>query len=191
LRIAVDIDGVLADQVGAFLKIIEKEYGCNYHKSDVNRAHWTFCGKDIWMEISRLLNDPEYVLAVPVIDGSQEAIQQLPGQDVHVATARRPETEKATKQWLRTHFPCLTEYHHARTGSKHVIPSDVLIDDFDLNIVEFVKSDPNRRGILFQQPWSINDLGIENYADQVYFCSGWQSVLRVIDEIEDTSAFVV
>ena len=30
LKIAVDIDGVLADQVGTVLKVIEKEYGGKY-----------------------------------------------------------------------------------------------------------------------------------------------------------------
>jgi 5'(3')-deoxyribonucleotidase len=185
LKIALDIDGVLADQVGAVLERIEKEYGRKYSKSEVNQAHWSFGGRDIWMEISKLLTDPEYVLAVPVIDGSQLAIQQLGYQDLCVVTARRPETEEATKQWLSKHFPSLNEYYHARTGTKHSIPSDVLIDDFDLNIVEFVKSDPSRRGILFKQPWSINNTGIEEYADQVYFCNGWQNVLRVISEIDD------
>ena len=42
MKIAVDIDGVLADQIGAVLRVIEKEYGQKYLKSDVNRAHWTF-----------------------------------------------------------------------------------------------------------------------------------------------------
>jgi len=186
LKIALDIDGVLADQVGAVLKSIEKEYGQRYSKSEVNQAHWSFGGRDIWVEISKLLTDPEYVLAVPVIEGSQTAVQQLDSQDLCVVTARRPETEKATKQWLRKHFPSLTEYYHARTGTKHAIPSNVLIDDFDLNIVEFVKSDPNRRGILFKHPWSINDAGIEKYADQVYFCSEWENVLKVISQIDDS-----
>jgi hypothetical protein len=47
LKIAVDIDGVLVDQVGAVLKVIEEEYGLKYLKSDVNRAHWTFSGREI------------------------------------------------------------------------------------------------------------------------------------------------
>lgn len=183
MRIAMDIDGVLADQIGAALQRIEKEYGQRYHRSEVVRAHWTFDGRDIWTEISRLLKDAEYVLAIPVIEGAQAAVQKLAGRDVHVATARRPEAEKATRLWLDRHFPGLKEYHHARTGAKHSVPSDVLIDDFDLNIVEFVKSEPHRRGILFQQPWSINDVGIEKYLDQVYFCKDWPSVINVIDEI--------
>jgi 5'(3')-deoxyribonucleotidase len=111
-------------------------------------------------------------------------VQKLARRDVHVVTARPHETEEATKQWLNRHFPSLKEYHHARTGTKHAVLSDLLIDDFDLNIVEFVKSDPHRRGILFQQPWSINDTEIENYSDQVCFCKDWPSVLKVIDEIE-------
>ncbi len=185
MRIAVDIDGVLADQVGAVLKRIENEYGQKYLKSDVNHAHWTFQGRDIWTEIFRLLSDQEYVLAIPVIDGAKAAVRQLARQDLCVVTARRPETEKATKQWLSTHFPCLREYYYAGVGTKHAIPSKALIDDFDLNIVEFVKSDPGRRGILFEQPWSRNDTEIEDYANQVYFCRGWQSVLRAIDEIEE------
>lgn len=185
MRIGVDIDGVLADQVGAVLKRIERDYGQRYQKSDVNRAHWTFQGIDIWALISRLLKDPEYVRAIPVIDGARAALRELAGQELCVVTARRPETEKATKEWLCRHFPCLKEYYYAKVGAKHSVPARALIDDFDLNIVEFVKSDPKRRGILFEQPWSRNGAGIEEYADQVYFCNGWQSALLAVSEIED------
>jgi 5'(3')-deoxyribonucleotidase len=183
LKIAVDIDGVLADQVGAALKAIEKEYGLRYRKSDVNRAHWTFSGREIWSEISRLLANPEYTLNIPLIEGSQDGIGELAGHSICVVTARRPNAEEATRRWLNTHFPSLTEYYHARTGSKHSIPSDVLIDDLDLNIVEFVKSHPSRRGILFLHPWSINGPDIENYSDQVHFCPGWKSAVRAIRDI--------
>jgi 5'(3')-deoxyribonucleotidase len=171
LKISIDIDGVLADQVGAVLKRIERDYGLKYTKSDVNCIHWKFGEIDIWSEIARLLIDPEYVLAIPVIDGSMEATAHLNSHNVQIVTARRPETEEATKQWLAAHFPTLKEYHHARSGTKHAIASDVLVDDFDLNIVEFVKSDPNRRGILFEQPWSVNTDEIEGYSDRVFFLS--------------------
>ncbi|MDD1742782.1 MAG: hypothetical protein LUQ47_05550 [Methanotrichaceae archaeon] len=188
MKIAVDIDGVLADQVGAVLRVIEKEYGLKYRKSDVNRAHWTFSGREIWSEIARLLAEPEYTLDVPLIEGSQKGIEQLVDHDVCVVTARRQNAEDATKQWLNTHFPCLTEYYHARTGTKQTIPSDVLIDDLDINILEFVKSDPNRRGILFVHPWSKNDTDIENYSDQVHYCPEWKSVVRAICDIAGTKA---
>ncbi len=184
MKIAVDIDGVLADQVGAALKKIEEKYGLRYSKNDVNCAHWIFGGRDIWSEISELLTNPEYVMGLSVIEGSQIALRQLANHCVCVVTARRPETEKATKQWLNAYFPYLKEYYHARTGTKHAIPSDVLIDDFDLNIVEFVKSDPNRHGILFVQPWSINGAEIEKYADRIYYCHKWQSVVEAVGEID-------
>lgn len=187
MKIAVDIDGVLADQVGAVLSVIEKEYGLKYLKSDVNCAHWTFSGGEIWSEIARLLANREYTMNVPLIEGSQEGIEQLADHDVFVVTARRPNSEDATKQWLSTYFPCLTEYYHARTGLKHNIPSDVLIDDLDMNIVEFVKSEPNRRGILFEHPWSINGTDIENYSDRVHYCAEWKSVVRAINDIANES----
>lgn len=179
-----DIDGVLADQVGAALKRIEKEYGQRYSQNEVDCWNWSFSGRELWLEVAKLLHDPEYVLSVPVMEGSQAAIQQLSMHDVCVVTARRPETEGATKQWLSTYFPCLTVYHHARTGSKHTIASDVLIDDFDMNILEFVKSDPYRHGILFMHPWSINGAEIMKYSDRVHFCTGWQNVIRAIGEID-------
>ena len=184
MKIAVDIDGVLADQVGAVLKVIEKEYGERYSKSDINRAHWRFAGRELWSEIARLLADPEYVLRVPLIEGSQIAVKQLTEHDVFVVTARRPNAEEATKKWLNAHFPCLTQYYHAKTGAKHNIPSDVLIDDLDMNIVEFVKSNPNRRGILFEHPWSMNETDIKDYSNQVYYCSEWQSVVRAVVDID-------
>jgi 5'(3')-deoxyribonucleotidase len=184
LKIAVDIDGVLADQVGAVLKVIENEYGERYSEKDVNHAHWSFAGRDLWSEIARLLADSEYVLRVPLIEGSQIALKQLARHEVFVVTARRPNAEEATKQWLSVHFPCLRQYYHAKTGTKHNIPSDVLIDDLDMNIVEFVKSDPDRRGILFVHPWSLNNTAIENYSNQVYYCPSWQSVVSAINDID-------
>ena len=186
MKIAVDIDGVLADQVGAVLKAIEKEYGLKYSKSDINRAHWSFEGREIWSEIARLLADPEYVRQVPLIEGSQDAIRQLFLHDVFVVTARRPIAEVATKLWLSAHFPCLKKYHSTKTGTKQNIPSDVLIDDLDMNIVEFVKSDPNRHGILFVHPWSLNDMDIESYSNQVSYCPEWQSVVKAIEAIDRT-----
>ena len=187
MKIAIDIDGVLADQVGAALRVIEKEYGLKYLTSDVNRAGWTFSGKEIRSEIIRLLADPEYTLSVPLIEGSQKGIRQfsdLADHDLCVVTARLSNAEDATKQWLSIHFPCLTEYYHVARGMKHNISSDVLIDDLDMNIVEFVKSDPNRRGILFVHPWSKNGTGIENYSDQVHYCPEWESVVRAIHDID-------
>ena len=188
MKIAVDIDGVLADQVGAVLKVIEKKYGLKYLKSDVNRTHWTFSGIELRSEIARLLADPEYTLSVPLIEGSQKGIGQLVADhDVCVVTARRPNAEDATKQWLSIHFPCLTEYYRTKTGTKHNVSSDVLIDDLDMNIVEFVKSDPNRHGILFVHPWSINGTGIKNYSNQVHYCPEWKSVVRAIHDIDGTN----
>ncbi|HUI40014.1 MAG TPA: hypothetical protein VLY86_03740 [Methanothrix sp.] len=184
LKIAVDIDGVLADQVGAVLKIIEREYGLKYLKSDVDRAHWNFAGRELWSEISRLLADPGYTLNLPLIEGSQKGIDQLADHKVCVVTARRPNAEEATKQWLNTHFPSLTEYYRASTGTKHTIPSDILIDDLDINITEFVKSDPDRHGILYVHPWSINDTDIESYSDQVHYCPDWKSVVGAINKIQ-------
>lgn len=183
LKIAVDIDGVLADQVEAALRAIEKEYGLRYRKSDVDRAHWTFLGREIWSEIARFLADPEYTLNIPLIEGAQNGIEQLDDHDLCVVTARRPNAERATKEWLDIHFPTLTEYYRASTGTKHSIPSDILIDDLDLNIVEFVKSDPDRRGILFMHPWSINGTDIENYPDQIHYCYEWKSVVKAINDM--------
>lgn len=187
MKIAVDIDGVLADQVSAVLKEIEKEYGQKYSKSEINRAHWSFAGREIWTEIARLLADPEYVMRVPLVQGSQNAIKKLSGHDLLVVTARKLNAEEATRRWLKAHFPCLKQYYRARTGTKHNIPSDVLIDDLDLNIVEFVKSDPDRKGILFMHPWSLNDTNIKNYSDQVYYCPEWQSVVKAVDDIASSS----
>ncbi|MDD4094452.1 MAG: hypothetical protein PHF94_07550 [Methanothrix sp.] len=187
MKIGIDIDGVLADQVSAVLKEIEKDYGRRYSKSDITRAHWSFDGIEIWTEISRLLSDPEYVMRVPTIEGARHAVKQLARHDLMVVTARRPHTEDATRRWLKANFPCLKQYHHARTGTKHSIPCDLLIDDLDLNIVEFVKSDENRRGVLFLHPWSLNDTNILDYPDQVIYCQEWQSIVKAIEDIDGNS----
>jgi 5'(3')-deoxyribonucleotidase len=48
-----------------------------------------------------LLANPEYTLNLPLIDGSQNGMKQLTDHEVFVVTARRPNAEAATKQWLQ------------------------------------------------------------------------------------------
>jgi hypothetical protein len=71
-------------------------YGLKYRKSDVDRAHWTFSGRELWSEIRRLLADPEYTLNIPVIEGSQKGVEQLADSNVIFVTARRASAEVAT-----------------------------------------------------------------------------------------------
>ncbi len=184
MKIAIDIDEGLADQVGAVLKEIGKNYGQKYSQSDIHRAHWSFAGIGIWTEIARLLADPEYAMGVPLIEGSQKAIKQLVGHDVFVVTARRANTDRSARRWLKWHFSSLTQYYHARTDTKHNISSNVLIDDLDRDIVEFVRSNPDRKGILFPHPWSLDGMDIEDYLDQVWYYPQWQSVVKAIDDID-------
>jgi len=53
LRIAVDIDGVLADQVSAVLKEIEKDYGVRYNRGDVIRRPL-----EVWREATSEQRSP-------------------------------------------------------------------------------------------------------------------------------------
>ena len=182
-KIAVDIDGVLADQVSLILAKLNQKYGLSLTKTDITEWDTRIADTDIKTEIENALLDPDYVLSLPVIEGSENGMRYLfENYYVTISTSRPKETEDATIKWLSSHF----EYHDFCNTSgrgKDCIVSDFLIDDYIPNIEMFVKA--NRTGLLFSQPWNKDRTSIQNLIARsiVYSCNNWSEVIEVLELI--------
>lgn len=144
-RIGLDIDGVLADWVGAY----KEKY--NYDK-DHNFASW-YLHYDI---IDRCVNDLDnehYLNLKPLISATE-----LPFEPHCYITARHHTREETTKKWLYNNgFPCVPVYLTNPTHNKVEIAKasgvEVFVDDVYKNFVEL-----NNAGIctyLFTTPYNI------------------------------------
>ncbi len=80
MRVAIDIDGVIADQIAGVLERIEKQYGVRMTREEVRAWDQPVPGTttDIKIEIEKALStDPTYILGMPAIEGSVESIARL------------------------------------------------------------------------------------------------------------------
>jgi 5'(3')-deoxyribonucleotidase len=180
LKVAVDVDGVLADQVSLVLKRLNLRYGLTLRKDDITEWDYKIMDTNIKIEIEKALLERDYVLSLPVIQGSKEGMEYLfKNCHVTVATARPKKTEDATREWVSSRF----KYHDFcnTTGkSKDCVNSDILIDDYIPNIKEFSKG--KGIGLLFSQPWNQDRKELENLIrrNKVFCCDNWKDVIATV-----------
>jgi 5'(3')-deoxyribonucleotidase len=183
LRIAVDIDGVLADQVSPILEKLNPKYNLQLTKDNITEWDTKIGNTDIKIEIEKALLDRKYVLSLPLIEGAEKGMGYLyQNHHVTVATSRPKETEDATREWVEKYF----KYHHfcnTRGKTKDCVQSDVLIDDYIPNIEDFAK----RKGIslLFSQPWNQDRKSLEKLIQdcKVICCDNWDDVINIVKKL--------
>ena len=184
LRIAVDIDGVLADQVSLILKRLNSKYGLKLKKDDITEWDYKIADTNIKIEIENALLERDYILSLPLIQGSKEGMKYLyQNHHVTVATARPQKTEDITREWVSLHF----KYHdfcNTKGKSKDCVDSDVLIDDYIPNIEEFSKN--KGVGLLFSQPWNQDRKRLENLIreNKVLCCDDWKDVINSVKMLD-------
>lgn len=141
-KIALDIDGVLADFQSDFRK--------RYNLTD-NNEHWTFSyltsNPAIWEELAK--DDKFWMDLKPLMNGNDIPF------DVTCYVTHRPVSKEVSEKWLELHnFPCAPVY--CAKGSKVDILKSQEIDIFvDDNVSNFIEC--NKAGIccfLMDRKWN-------------------------------------
>jgi 5'(3')-deoxyribonucleotidase len=152
--VAVDIDGVLANQIDGILPRIQKRLGIRLSYDAITEWRLPLNGTDIAEEINAALDDDDYILSMPVHSGAQHLVNGLyPRATIDLVTARPPRTRSATLQWLSHHGFTFDELVNIKIEKKSSHRPDFLVDDYIGNIKEYLA---NTRGtaILVSQPWN-------------------------------------
>lgn len=186
LKIAVDIDGVLADQVTVVLKRLNVKYNLSLTKNDISEWDYKIADTNIKIEIEKALQEKEYVLSLPVIQGAKEGMDYLyQNHYVTIATSRPKETESETKEWISLYFG-YHDFCNTRGASKNCVQSDVLIDDHIPNIEDFAKT--RGFGLLFSQPWNQKRSRIDSMMREgkVYYCNNWEDVINTVKKLNSS-----
>lgn len=191
MNIAIDVDGVLAEQVEPVLERVNERYGDQISdelgrpmdKADIKSWDEPIpgTGTNIKIEIESALKDPDFILSLPVIDGAQSAIDDLKskGFEITIATSRGNASSKPTKEWLDGKSISYDEYISTNGSSKSVLDAETLVDDYPGNISEFIEG--GRNGILFHQPW--NSSYSPSNQPRSYRAKSWQHVNNILTEL--------
>lgn len=160
--IALDVDGVLADQVPHVLRRAEAEMGVKMTKDQI--IAWDTAVGQIPFDqlILKYLQDPEFVLTMPVMEQARLGVDTIrKTNDTIVASSRPKETENYTVQWLKDNFAFdARQFKNTTDSGKSRLKADLLIDDNIGNINGFVAASKHHLAILFAQPWNTQRNGI-------------------------------
>ena len=155
MKIALDVDGVLADVIVSWLNY-SNSIRPSISKNQV--TDWEFWKKfninpfDFYSELSSCWKNWQ---SIPT---TQENLSDITknlstlGQ-VDIVTARERSTDSFVKNWLNYHDISYDNYISVINGPmKADLDYDVFIDDSPLNAIKFLES--NKKVILYSQPWN-------------------------------------
>ena len=157
MKIALDVDGVLADVIQSWLnysntirdKILKHEITDwdFWKKHQINRydfyAELSSCWKN-WKEIPATENNLSLVT---------KNLSEL--GNVDIVTARERSTDSFVKNWLEYYDVSYDNYVSVIDGPmKADLDYDVFIDDSPLNALKIIQQ--NKKIILYSQPWNQN-----------------------------------
>jgi 5'(3')-deoxyribonucleotidase/uncharacterized protein with PQ loop repeat len=172
LRIAVDMDEVIADSFSEHLRRYNQQTGANLTEVMVRQNGLRpLIPNERHEEYSRIPYDDGFFADLEVIEGSRNALEQLSQHhDIFITSAAMevPTSFEAKFKWLEKHFPFIPPARIVFCGDKHIINADVLIDDRSRHFKEF-----RGIGILFTAPHNANEAAPLRAKD-------WNEVLRIL-----------
>jgi uncharacterized HAD superfamily protein len=155
MKIALDVDGVLADVIESWLNY-SNTIRPKISKHEI--TDWEFWKKfqinrfDFYTELSSCW---ENWLSIPATEKNLSSVTKSLSKmgQVDIVTARERSTDSFVKNWLNHHNISYDNYVSVIDGPmKADLDYDVFIDDSPLNAVKFLKN--NKKVILYSQPWN-------------------------------------
>ncbi len=135
LRMAIDIDGVLADLISSFLPLMNRHFGRNLEPQDITRYAFEEVAQVSAAEMNafmRSLADSGFYQRLSLLPGAVEALSRLQGRaHLHLITSRPLILEAQTRAWLHSHN---IPYHQLsfRHRTAKLLPedhADVVVED--------------------------------------------------------------
>ncbi len=156
-RIAVDLDGVLANTMFPFCRVLNQRHSTQFNVDSFVRwnaweiAHIT---KD---EFFRTLDEAwfDWKAIPPTEEDIAEKVARL-GEfgRVDIVTGRSPETVAPAKSWLKRYgIPFNAFVRTASTRAKVKLDYELFIDD-SADLMSLLASSLDKHGVLYTQPWN-------------------------------------
>jgi 5'-nucleotidase len=146
IRIAVDMDGVLADAYSQFIKKHEEEFGEKLLIKDlIGKAEF-----EVFPNGRSYVTAPGFFRDLPIIENSQRVLAKLNEKyEIFIVSSATefPASLTEKQSWLTDHFPFIEWRQMVFCGSKEIVAADVMIDDHFKNL-DYFKGET----ILFTQP---------------------------------------
>ena len=178
LRIAIDMDEVMADALTEHLRRYNAAFGETLTAADLRGRHLEDVGPAERLGAMEAMLDASFFADLAVMPDCQEVVRELAARhDVYIVTAAMdvPSSFDAKFRWLQQHFPFIPPSQIVFCGDKGIIEADFLIDDRARHFGRF-----RGRPLLYSAPHN---------ADETRYprVNSWQDVREVFDAIDGGS----
>ena len=185
--IAVDLDGVLANQIEQLLPIIKIKYMVDLQYDDITEWALPIADTDFAIIIREELKNKRFVMSMNPMDGAKSSMDTLIQKyKIAVVTARPPISDEWTKAWLKKNKISYDAYINSKEREKHTINVDnsVLIDDYLGNIEDHLNNS-DESAILFRQPWNAEHGYLINYVNEgrMIAIRSWKEIPDAVDSL--------
>jgi 5'-nucleotidase len=172
LRIAVDMDEVLADALGKQLRTYNDHFGAHVTPGALHGVELAdIVPQEHQKWVLGMLHQPGFFADLEWIPGAQEEMERLCAvHDVFIASAATefPTSFVDKLNWLNRHLPQVPRHRVVFCGEKSVLNVNYLIDDTPQHFVGL-----NGVGLLFDAP--------HNRGDKTHYrVHGWREVPAAI-----------
>jgi len=198
MRIAVDLDDVLANHFPEFLQFHNRTWGTNLTPEDFQASvgYWKDVGITKEEGMARLMafTKTEQFRNQSPVPGAIEAVNYLASRhQLLVITARSEEYTAVTLEWLGHHFPKAFErvYFTNHIGTNQHLPkrskleicqevgAQLIIDDWPNIVVECAGADIP--AFLFTRPWNEGWVVPEKFSGHIFRVKSWPNLLKEFD----------
>ena len=182
LRIAMDLDGVLADTIQSFCKILNTRRSTAYSPEAFDRWNAWEIAHISREEFLRTLDEAWFNWrGIPEIeDGLASKVSRLTEfGSIDIVTGRSEETVPFAQEWLQFHrIPYAKFVRTASTAAKAELDYDIFIDDSDF-LMSLIASRLFGFGFLYTQPWNRSAKSMP----RIFRVRSWEEIPRLIGQI--------
>lgn len=192
MKIAVDVDGVLADHVSPVLSQLRAEHD-EFAKVKSEMTHWDEPLPELDTSLKPAIeaaeSEPAFVRSMPPVEGAIEGATELAnrGYELIIVTARPESILPATYEWLEANdIPHRREESLSTRGEmKTIADAEILIDDFPGHIRDFAAA--GKDAILFVQPWNKSEVDDLTESPRIFAAEDWGQVTTIVESLYETS----
>jgi len=183
LKIAVDLDGVLAESMLVWCERANKEFGTRLRMEDIDSWSWwkrTPISKD---DFYRILDESwdewqEIPPTEPEIAGKVARIEKF--GDIDIVTGRSKRTVEAARSWVDSQKVRYRRFVRVLGWrDKIFLDYDVYIDDAP-DLMPLISRSPTAWGVLYERPWNRS---VENMP-KILKAKSWREVPSLLKGVQ-------
>lgn len=184
-RILIDVDGVLADFMGAVLSFVNTRHGTNFNHHDMYDDFRVVIKEYHTQELENFIKSEGFCQMLKVLPGAIEGVQKLRdlGWDIMFVTSPykdAPTWAYDRMKWLERYFGATREDVIFARNKKYV-HGVTLIDDLPRNCIEWSRYN-QACSYMYERPWNIKDL--KNLPENVKTLMSWKLIENFFEKMK-------